>query len=83
MSVNDGGPAFPTTKPLDGWGDPNKGMTLRDWFAGLVLEGMNANPELMQVVTAAYVKDASALDKVAAKSYEVADAMLRAREKKT
>ena len=30
---NTGGPAFPTTKPLDSWGDPNQGMTLRDYFA--------------------------------------------------
>ncbi len=26
-------PAFPTTKPLDHWGDPNGGMSLRDYFA--------------------------------------------------
>jgi hypothetical protein len=25
--------AFPTTKPLDSWGDPNAGMDLRDYFA--------------------------------------------------
>lgn len=31
-------PAFPTTKPLDGWGDPHQGMTLRDWFAGIAPE---------------------------------------------
>lgn len=35
--INDGGPAFPTTKPLEHWGDPNQGMTLRDWFAGQAL----------------------------------------------
>lgn len=37
---DDGGPAFPTTKPLDGWGDPNRGMSLRDWFAGQALIGL-------------------------------------------
>ena len=33
MTTETGGPAFPTTKPLDSWGDPNQGMTLRDYFA--------------------------------------------------
>jgi hypothetical protein len=32
-NTNTGGPAFPTTKPLESWGDPNQGMTLRDYFA--------------------------------------------------
>jgi hypothetical protein len=39
----DGGPAFPTTKPLEGWGDPNQGMTLRDYFAAAALTGVFAN----------------------------------------
>ena len=33
-------PAFPPTKPLDSWGDPNQGMSLRDWFAGQALMGL-------------------------------------------
>lgn len=37
-----GGPAFPTTKPLDYWGDPNGGMTLRDYFAGQALPAVIA-----------------------------------------
>ena len=37
--INDGGPAFPMTG--EGYGDPRYsqyGMTLRDWFAGMVLQ---------------------------------------------
>jgi len=41
----DNPPAFPTPKPLDGWGDPNQGMTLRDWFAGQALAGLLAKHE--------------------------------------
>ncbi len=33
MTQDNGGPAFPTTKPLKSWGDENTGMTLRDYFA--------------------------------------------------
>ena len=29
MSINDGGPAFPSSHPVF----PENGMTLRDWFA--------------------------------------------------
>ncbi len=34
--IDDGGPAFPDST------FPSKGMTLRDWFAGMVLQGMHA-----------------------------------------
>jgi len=30
--------AFPTTKPLDSWDDPNQGMDLRDYFAAKALQ---------------------------------------------
>ncbi len=33
-------PAFPTTKPLDSWGDPKQGMTLRVYFAAKAMQGM-------------------------------------------
>ena len=41
--TNTGGPAFPTTKPLEHWGDPNQGMTLRDYFAAKAMQGFMAN----------------------------------------
>lgn len=65
---NDGGPAFPTQDgPLSN-GKP--GMTLRDWFAGQVLQGLASDGDYFwshstNVVAGAY--------------YEIADAMIRAR----
>jgi hypothetical protein len=64
-------PAFPTTKPLDYWGDPNQGMTLRDYFAAKAMQGFMANksnPMHFQPEA-----DASW-------AYSIADAMLKARE---
>jgi hypothetical protein len=58
----------------------DKGLTMRDHFAGLAMQGMNANPELMEFVTSGQIKDGSAFDRMAKKAYEQADAMLRARE---
>ena len=50
-NVDDGGPAFPfgqvseaTGQPINGFFNP--GMTLRDWFAGMALAGLLANPSL-------------------------------------
>jgi hypothetical protein len=65
---NTGGPAFPTTKPLEHWGDPNQGMTLRDYFAAKAMQGI-----LFE-----------GLDEIetAKNAYAMADAMLHAREVK-
>jgi hypothetical protein len=70
-STNTGGPAFPTTKPLEHWGDPNQGMTLRDYFAAKAMQGFMANksnPMHYQPETDAQW------------AYMIADAMLKARE---
>ena len=47
MSDKDGGPAFPIPQILDkgsypviGWEAGMKGMSLRDWFAGMAMQGM-------------------------------------------
>jgi len=66
MTTNTGGPAFPTTKPLEHWGDPNQGMTLRDYFAakamqGILFEGLDES-------------------ETAKNAYAMADAMLKARQ---
>jgi hypothetical protein len=68
---NTGGPAFPTTKPLDGWGDPNQGMTLRDYFAAKVMQAFIGSANLNVFDDAA----------VARAAYTMADAMLSQREK--
>jgi hypothetical protein len=60
--------AFPTTKPLDSWGDPNAGMDLRDYFAAKAMQGFLT--ESGDVV----------FDSLAIDSYRVADAMMEARK---
>ena len=77
--INDGGPAFPhSSQPLDAQGNPmcgehsEWGMTLRDWFAGQALVaiphiGCGADLETRELAEAAY---------------QVADAMIEARERK-
>lgn len=67
---NDGGPAFPI-----GSGDMRDpvGMTLRDYFAAQVIHGMYANSN--QYNTTYYT-----VDYKAKMAYDMADAMLKARE---
>jgi len=64
---NDGGPAFPHNF-RDGYG---KGMSLRDYFAGQALTGFHIFPKSNK-------EDITTIVRVA---YDVADAMLEAREK--
>ena len=65
-TIEDGGPAFPPH-----W-DPKthpSGMSLRDYFAAKAMQGLMASPECPESM------------EVAAKcSYNLADAMLKARE---
>lgn len=71
MNKDTGGPAFPTTKPLDSWGDPNQGMSLRDYFAAKAMQAClrNAKPEDTDEPLITWAQDA----------YDMADAMLKAR----
>lgn len=76
-AINDGGPAFPrdTKWNLDGSVSQSgsKGMSLRDWFAGMALSGILNNSNAF----------ANMGDKdVAENCYRAADAMLAARERK-
>lgn len=59
-------PAFPVTG-LEQW----CGMSLRDWFAGMVIAGMSANTDFIREP---YPKSAEI-------AYKQADAMLAEREK--
>ena len=63
--------AFPTNTPFTNPED--RGMTLRDWFAGQVMAGIIANQ-----CTAPFSVIKSA---VAERAYELADAMMEARKK--
>jgi len=78
MNMNDGGPAFPRSPHT---GDPSDdGMTLRDWFAGQALAGVMSTAEGLGRVEAAA---RSELLETATLIYEMADAMLKAREAKS
>jgi uncharacterized protein YodC (DUF2158 family) len=68
--INDGGPAFPV---LDLSKTQSQGMTMRDWFAGMALQGMMA----VETPDCHYVQPSDA----AQWAYKYADAMLKAREK--
>jgi hypothetical protein len=67
------GPAFPfTERNADGsYYYGHEGMTLRDWFAGQALAGQLSIPT-----------EHATADEFAKSSYQMADAMLKAREVK-
>lgn len=65
---NDGGPAFPT--PCNEYGEHSASMSLRDWFAGQALAGLCAHDGTHGVHCVKTTTD---------RAYEVADAMLAAR----
>lgn len=75
--IDDGGPAFATGDQQHGG---QAGMSLRDWFAGLSVQAMQASPELMSVVTSGSILDGTAAERMARRAYQVADAMLAARK---
>jgi hypothetical protein len=72
---DNGGPAFPQTN--DSWNGSEHnpptptGMTLRDWFAGMALQGMVANSSIDAIKPQEYASDA----------YLYADAMIMERNK--
>ena len=78
--IDHGGPAFPCMPPQDtaagvavGYPYPDSGMTLRDYFAAKAMHGL---------VARTHTKDESGrpfVEWVAELSYELADAMLKAR----
>ena len=63
-------PAFPN-EGFNGWGEPFQGMTLRDYFAA----------KAMQAIAFEILKVTMDVDLLASKSYFVADAMMKARDK--
>ena len=71
-SVDDGGPAFPfVLKDAGNMTTASYGMSLRDWFAGMAMNGALSDPDI----------DVKGLDDegFAKLSYSMADAMLQAR----
>jgi hypothetical protein len=72
--------AFPTTKPLDSWGDPNQGMDLRDYFAAKSMQGLLSNVELIRGhFDIAKDKNIKPINVLVEESYQIADAMMEAR----
>jgi hypothetical protein len=67
---NNGGSAFPIPDEGQGWG--SAGMSLRDWFAGQIAAGMAAHSGTSGVSFGPH--------DIAGRSYQVADALLKARE---
>jgi hypothetical protein len=74
-NIDNGGPAFPLNHEIPHpkglrydvhW----DGMTLRDWFAGQALIGLLGT----------YTTDLVAWEKVSARAYGIADAMIEARK---
>ena len=73
MTKDTSGPAFPTTKPLDSWGDPNQGMTLRDYFAAKAMQGIcTSKDEAGVLLNHGY-------EWISSEAYKIADAMMKAR----
>ena len=73
MDKKTGGPAFPTImRDADGYvSGRGHGMTLRDWFAGMALQGILAGtPDSICTI-----------DEYANEAYQYADAMLEVRGK--
>lgn len=78
--IIDGGPAFPSDYIPDTATTP--GMSLRDWFAGQALCGLQANSAISEI--AKKVSEKTAMNDSrwrAVVCYELADAMLAARSK--
>ena len=87
-NTNTGGPAFPGKQKAlaiqtehigiaSEYEIEHNGMTLRDYFAAKAMQAVLTSPILMAAVGS---KGGSATQHTAKQSYEMADAMLKARE---
>ena len=81
MSDINGGPAFPGSytgnNGMPVWSD---GMTLRDYFAANAVRGYISSTTVRYTHNGCSQVDVLALSKLATLSYEMADAMIAARE---
>ena len=68
--TDDGGPAFPIA--ITGSHETYLGMSLRDYFAGMALQGMYSNPNCNAF---------GCHDQTKEEAYEIADAMITHRTK--
>jgi len=72
-------PAFPGLHPSKECHYADKGMTLRDYFAAKVLNGFLSDPVLISAISR---HSSITPDQICSRVYELADAMLKAREQK-
>lgn len=59
-----------------GW----EGMSLRDWFAGMALQGMCANPDITSAMSEKGMKPFEIRESFASSAYAQADEMMEERE---
>jgi hypothetical protein len=79
---DDGGPAFPHNLEMeDGSFDQLPGMSLRDWFAGMALQGMCAAPPSPNATLVICDETKWRHDILATAAYMASDAMLAERNK--
>jgi hypothetical protein len=71
--IETGGPAY----PIHGY---SNGLMIRDYFAGLAMQGRIAGNMTWQELDYKPVKGLSIIDNEAALAYQMADAMLKARK---
>ena len=76
MTTDTGGPAFPCHPGIE---NPiYDGMTLRDYFAAKVIQGICANPDDIHVPEDETYDQY--VDEISRSAYKIADAMLKARQ---
>jgi len=69
-NTNTGGPAYPSPR-WEGWGSPQEGMTLRDYFAAKAMQAILQEKD---------VHDSRQWHNTAWIAYQVSDEMLKARQ---
>lgn len=72
--IKTGGSAFPKN-----YGIPNEGMTLRDYFAGLAMQGLLSNKHMGDAALHGSAQEL--LKEISEAAYEFADTMLAERER--
>lgn len=83
--MNDGGPAFPTGLALTQQGNPvggDEGMSLLDWYAGMALQGMCANPDITAAMSDQGMKPYEIRDSFASSAWAQAEEMIKERERR-
>lgn len=78
--IKDGGSAFPVSPSPSTTGAVYGGLTVRDWFAGMALQGVLASP--MDLIRFAKENHTTPIKAAVAAAWDAADAMIAHREQK-